>query len=378
MAETIGSLQIEINSSAGGAVDGIEKLRDTLATLKNAVKGGAGLSSVANNMRKIDSALSGISGKLGTLNSFIGSLRELSTVGGTKISTSIAKQITAISSAAGLLSSTHVANLSGMNSALMGLSSIPKGNIGSLVNSLGKAPAALTGLNGVEWAQVKVKIEELVHAMGPLEKMGKASGFTSTVNALARIPKIVALLDDDALEQFDKALDSVARSMERVSNASGGMNIAFAKLGGVTKYANGLSRSMSNVDRRTRNWNIIGILQRATQFLTKTISLSNEYVEDMNLFSVAMGKYADSAYEYAEKVSAIMGIDPAAWMRNQAIFMTLADGFGVTSERAEIMSRNLTQLGYDLSSFFNISTEDSMQKLQSGISGELEPLTLAA
>lgn len=38
------------------------------------------------------------------------------------------------------------------------------------------------------------------------------------------------------------------------------------------------------------------------------------------------------------------------------------------------MSKNLTQLGYDLSSFFNISYEDAFQKLQSGISGELEPL----
>lgn len=38
------------------------------------------------------------------------------------------------------------------------------------------------------------------------------------------------------------------------------------------------------------------------------------------------------------------------------------------------MSQNLTQLGYDISSFFNISIEDAMQKLQSGISGELEPL----
>jgi hypothetical protein len=38
------------------------------------------------------------------------------------------------------------------------------------------------------------------------------------------------------------------------------------------------------------------------------------------------------------------------------------------------MSKNLTQLGYDISSFFNISYEDAMQKLQSGVSGELEPL----
>ena len=38
------------------------------------------------------------------------------------------------------------------------------------------------------------------------------------------------------------------------------------------------------------------------------------------------------------------------------------------------MSKNLTQLTYDLASFFNISTSDAFQKLESGISGELEPL----
>ena len=38
------------------------------------------------------------------------------------------------------------------------------------------------------------------------------------------------------------------------------------------------------------------------------------------------------------------------------------------------MSKNLTQLTYDLASFYNISTSDAFQKLESGISGELEPL----
>ena len=69
-----------------------------------------------------------------------------------------------------------------------------------------------------------------------------------------------------------------------------------------------------------------------------------------------------------------MGIDPAQWLRNQGIFNTLLTGFGDTAERAQLMSQNLTQLGYDLSSYANIPIEDAMQKLQSGISGELEPL----
>ena len=94
----------------------------------------------------------------------------------------------------------------------------------------------------------------------------------------------------------------------------------------------------------------------------------------MNLFTVAMGEYAESALEYGETVSEVLGIDLSDWIRNQGVFNTLLTGFGDTSDRAALMSKNLTQLGYDLSSFFNISVEDSMQKLQSGISGELEPL----
>ena len=42
------------------------------------------------------------------------------------------------------------------------------------------------------------------------------------------------------------------------------------------------------------------------------------------------------------------------------------------------MSKNLTQLSYDISSFYNISTEEAYNKVQSGFAGELEPLILAA
>lgn len=115
-------------------------------------------------------------------------------------------------------------------------------------------------------------------------------------------------------------------------------------------------------------------LQRAGQAAMKLVNLSSQYIEDLNLFAIAMGDYAQEAKTYAEEVQDVMGIDPSDWMRNQAIFMTLADGFGVASDKTALMSKNLTQLGYDISSFFNLSLEESMLKLQSGLAGELEPL----
>ena len=110
------------------------------------------------------------------------------------------------------------------------------------------------------------------------------------------------------------------------------------------------------------------------RYLGNAVNKSMEYTESLNLFTVAMGDYADEAKRYAEEVSQIMGIDPAEWLKAQGTFNILATGFGVAADKAAIMSKNLTQLGYDLSSFYNIPVSDAMLKLQSGLAGELEPL----
>ena len=115
-------------------------------------------------------------------------------------------------------------------------------------------------------------------------------------------------------------------------------------------------------------------LDKIGEAIMSCIGKSNAYVENLNLFSVAMGEYSEAAMEYANVVGEVMGIDPSTWIRNQGVFMTMTTGFGVASDRAATMSQQLTQLGYDISSFYNISVEESMKKLQSGIAGELEPL----
>jgi len=52
----------------------------------------------------------------------------------------------------------------------------------------------------------------------------------------------------------------------------------------------------------------------------------------------------------------------------------MARGFGITAEKATIMSKTLTQLGYDLAAVFNVDYETAMQKLQSAIAGQPRPM----
>lgn len=112
----------------------------------------------------------------------------------------------------------------------------------------------------------------------------------------------------------------------------------------------------------------------ASNTLASWFKESNDYVEALNLFNVAMGDCADAAMEYAKTVEAVMGIDLKEWLTYQGAFYQMAAGYGIASASSEKMSKNLTQLAYDLSSLWNTDVETAFQKLQSGMSGQIKGL----
>jgi hypothetical protein len=70
-----------------------------------------------------------------------------------------------------------------------------------------------------------------------------------------------------------------------------------------------------------------------------------------------------------------MGIDSKDFMQYQGVFKNLTAGFGVAAEDADVMSQNLTQLSYDMASFFNASSvEESFDKLSSAMAGQVKGL----
>lgn len=172
-----------------------------------------------------------------------------------------------------------------------------------------------------------------------------------------------------------KGIDALTRSLGKIKGATKGG----AGLPSVTKQLANLSKGTKNAgksftDMYYRMKMVTNGISMVARKIYSAVEKSMDYTENMNLFTVSMGEYAGEAMEYAETVSETMGIDTSDWIRSQGVFMTLATGFGVAGDRAATMSKNLTQLGYDLASFYNLDVEDAMQKLQSGLSGELEPL----
>lgn len=339
----IQGLEFQIVNDSTQAVTGLQNLINTLNRLKTATNGGAtGLSKTAQGIRELSNSLKGLnSGDASQkITRLTNALTALSQVGNVKISSSIANQLTAIN----------------------------------------------TALAGLKWTDGD-KLTSLANGLRPLSELCKAN-MTTFINQLSKLPKVIEDLEAADIDKFTQQMTALAAAMkpfademQKVSNGFSAFPSKIQKLITSTeKYNASARKATSTTGQFTSGLKALNIaavaitFRKIGHFIAQAVTESNKYQEDLNLFTVALGQYAAEAQNYAEKVSDVMGIDPAQWLRNQGIFNTLLTGFGDTAERAQLMSQNLTQLGYDISSFFNISIEDAMQKLQSGISGELEPL----
>ncbi len=380
---TIEQLELEVQSNSASAVGGIDALASSLGKLKNATRGGVGLTAVAKQLTTLNSALSGISGaNADNLNKLAQGLQTLSSCGNLKLSSSVSTQITNIGSAVQSLGGTDFSALTNLANALTPLSNIGKANLNSFISQLQRLPQAVQALNSVNMGSLASQINQLVSALSPLSQMGR-NNLTSFVTQLQRLPQVMTALRSvnmgqlaSQIQQLANALSPLATQMQSIANGFSAFPARIQRLiqsnSKLSASNSGLGKSYVNLAAKI-SMAYVG-LRKIAGVIAGWITDSNRYIEHMNLFNVSMGQYADEARQYAEQVGEIMGINPGEWMRNQGVFMTLADGFGVAGDRAYTMSKNLTQLTYDLSSFFNISTADAFQKVESGISGELEPL----
>ena len=376
-AEQIEQLEIEIQSDSTKASSSIDALADSLGRLKTALKGGAGLTSVTQQLSRLNAALSNLDAQSGTkLKNLANGLSALSRIGKVSISGSLANNITNIGAAIDNLEGVNMARVTNLASALNTLSSVGRNNLSSTTRNL-QAISQL-GYQTAAMDAVSESIPRLTNALSALSQVG--SGHLR--NITTRLTELCQIDDaqiDQLSERFDRlstALAPLAQTLQTVSDAFVNLPQNIRRLVTAT---NAMSQSNSRASGSFLGMfakvGVMGLaVHKVGDVLGEFIAKSTQYIEDVNLFTVALGDYAGAAQEYADKVSDIMGIDPGEWMRNQGTFMTLATGFGVASDRAYTMSQNLTQLGYDISSFFNLSFEESMAKVQSGLAGELEPL----
>lgn len=374
-------IEFQIVNDSEAAAQGIERLGKALSGLKTDVKDGvSAISRAGRGIAKLREALdgidtAGIGQKLKSLSSAINSLNIDHSA---KISASLPKNIAALNTAVANIQPEKITQL---GNALQAVADSSGAKVSAaLPKNIEALNTALSGLDGNNVS----KLNTLAAGLQPLSTLEPAH-LTSYINQLSKLPEVIRELDGldigkfaDEMERLAKAVRPFADEMNKVAAGFSAFPSRIQRLITSTELYNrtvGTATRQTNLFSKALSFFSFATLYRtAYRLIGQSVNSASEYVEMLNMFNVSMGEYAEEAKNYADKVSDALGIDPAEWMQNQGVFNSIIKGFGVAGDKAAFMSKNLTQLSYDLSSFYNISTQEAFQKVQSGISGELEPL----
>lgn len=154
----------------------------------------------------------------------------------------------------------------------------------------------------------------------------------------------------------------------------------------------------NNVDSSTKT---INALKKAMNFgaiyaglrkgwsIIKDVATANiDMVETNNLFEVSMGKVLDQygnldeaqskyylkAMAFQNEMNEKLATNKAELQKYQAMYYSMFKSQGIAKDTSYLMSESLTKAGYDIASLYNLTVDDAMSKLKSGIAGQVEPL----
>ncbi len=340
---TIDRLAIEVSGDASQASKGFLELVDSLGKLE------ARLTSAHPKLASLSASLTAVKTALNGMDP-----SRLTALGSFRFSAAAAKNIQSFSTALAQIPAEVSGRVASIAQSLASLSTATAGTKSS--SSLKTLPAVLREFSGLDVGSLSMKMRELNTVLEPLSK-----NVERLSKAYAEMPKSMRSAAS-AARTVSSANRNLATATKDVAASNDKLASSYSSMGGL------LSGVRGKIVGLTAAWYTL------KRTLGAAVNEANTYIENMNLFDASMGSYADSAREYARTVQDAMGIDMAEWARNQGIFQTLATGMGVTADKAAVMSQQLTQLGYDISSFYNMPVEDAMLKIQSGVAGELEPL----
>lgn len=173
-------------------------------------------------------------------------------------------------------------------------------------------------------------------------------------------------------KQLSLNTQDATSSLIKQDSFLGKYNIA---MNAATKATNSLStafkQKIASLRHAAVSWRILyGAFSQIWNVLSGTVEKAAAYQEALNLYTVALGDYAEQGKEWANEISEALFLDPKQIMQYTGAFYNLTQGLGVSSDAAYKMSTNLTQLAYDMSSYLNIDIESAHDKIQSAMTGQ--------
>lgn len=346
----ITSLSVEISAESQGAELNIDKLATTISNLRtkgNVAKVVNSLDRLAGSIATLKQASAGMSG-LDKITSFLNGLSNVNTTASAK-------------------------------------------SINTVVSAIKKIPAAVSGLNGVDFYSMSGSITQLTNALAPLSILDASNlkALGSAFNAIGKVPDLTDKLKATDLDSFASSCQKISAALTPLASQLDKVGNAFAKLppqlSKVVTQANRVTAAnekqrksylslSSQMNGFMRNMAKLVSLKAIAEYLGNAVAKFNDFYEATDLFHNAMGNLSGEADTLISKMQGLLGVDPTKAMTYMATIQSLGTSFGLTSDKAYVLSKNLTQLAYDEGSYWNKDVAETFTAMSSAISGEIEPI----
>lgn len=119
---------------------------------------------------------------------------------------------------------------------------------------------------------------------------------------------------------------------------------------------------------------VVVVARKLARFMSGAIQESASYIENLNLFAVAYGETDEQTLDWALNLADSFGLANNEVVKFAGTFRELSTSLGIVGDTADLVSKTVTNLGYDLSALFNTTVEQAMEKLESIWTGNVRPL----
>lgn len=346
----ITSLSVEISAESQGAELNIDKLATAISNLRtkgNVTKVVNSLDKLAGSIATLKQASAGMSG-LDKITSFLNGLSNVNPTASTK-------------------------------------------SINTVVNAIKKIPTAVSGLNGVDFYSMSGSITQLTNALAPLSILDASNlkALGSAFNAIGKVPDLTDKLKATDLDSFASSCQKISTALTPLASQLDKVGNAFAKLPPqLSKVVTQANRVTAANERQKKSYLSLSnqlngfmlsakklvSLKAIAEYLGKAVAKFNDFYEATDLFHNAMGNLSGEADTLISKMQGLLGVDPTKAMTYMATIQSLGTSFGLASDKAYVLSKNLTQLAYDEASYWNKNVAETFTAMSSAISGEIEPI----
>ena len=228
------------------------------------------------------------------------------------------------------------------------------------------------------WSKLTGFITERFPATASVLKSWKSTAsatFTGLRKSLSSVWSGIRRVGKQAKDSGDDVNDFTNEN-KKSAKASGTFSSVLAlvasKLSNLTKRThsyNKASRTMRGLTHllSTAFYKLTGL--GVGEWLGNMATSSMNFVENMNLFKVAMGDSVEEGQKFVDTMSEMYGLDANSLIKYAGNFYQLSDAINMPAEAASKLSLGLTKATVDIASLFNRDFDEVFNSLSSGMQG---------